>query len=225
MRQIVQSKWMRRLGSFVAGVLHIDSACLSFQLIYLAAFKHWAPKLHDLYVKNTTGLTQAYPDLKPPFSEAVFSAVAINFGPKTVCRQHRDQRNLSYGWCAVTSFGDYDWRKGGHLILWDLKVVIEMPPGCTVLLPSAIIKHSNTSLKGRHERRYSVAQFSAAGLFRWESEGRQPDYAYHKTLDEKGRAREARLDVERFVKGLEMIPSYKDICSRYSGPLSTTVAS
>jgi hypothetical protein len=168
---------------------------------------------------------RAYPNLRPPFPDSVFSAMAVNFGPKTVCRQHRDQRNLSYGWCAVTSFGEYDWRRGGHLILWDLNVVIEMPPGCTVLLPSAIIKHSNTLLKGRHDRRYSVAQFSAAGLFRWRDEGFQSDRAYHATLDEEGRAQEAQQDLERFEKGLRLIPTFTDIVNRFCTPLSTSVVS
>ncbi|KAJ7870832.1 hypothetical protein B0H14DRAFT_3439925 [Mycena olivaceomarginata] len=38
---------------------------------------------------------------------------------------------------------DFDPTKGGHLVLWDLKLVVEFPPGALILIPSATLLHSN----------------------------------------------------------------------------------
>jgi hypothetical protein len=59
---------------------------------------------------------------------------------------HLDFANLAWGWCAITALGDFDPDKGGHLILWDLKLIIRFPPGSTILIPSTLIHHSNTSI-------------------------------------------------------------------------------
>ncbi|KAL0567979.1 hypothetical protein V5O48_014013 [Marasmius crinis-equi] len=63
-----------------------------------------------------------------------------------LCLPHRDSKNLAFGWCAITVLGNYNWTKGGHLVLWDLKMVIEFPPGSTIYIPSALVCHFNTSI-------------------------------------------------------------------------------
>ncbi|KAJ7185117.1 hypothetical protein B0H12DRAFT_1040432, partial [Mycena haematopus] len=83
---------------------------------------------------------------------------------------HRDVCNLPFGWCAVQSLGQFDATKGGHLILWDLKLVVEFPAGALILLPSATIAHSNVLAEGGEER-ISFTQFSAGGLFRFVDNG------------------------------------------------------
>jgi hypothetical protein len=94
-----------------------------------------------------------------------FAAWTWNFCT-AVCRPHIDFGNLAWGWCAITALGHFDPDRGGHLILWDLKLIIRFPPGSTILLPSAIISHSNTPIQ-RGETRSSFVQYSAGGLFRW----------------------------------------------------------
>ncbi|KDR76663.1 hypothetical protein GALMADRAFT_43935, partial [Galerina marginata CBS 339.88] len=59
----------------------------------------------------------------------------------TACFKHTDFLNLVR--VAVTVFGDFDRIKGGHFVLWDLGLVVEFPPGSTILSPSAVIAHSN----------------------------------------------------------------------------------
>jgi hypothetical protein len=66
-------------------------------------------------------------------------AMTFNFGPQTVTFDHRDSGNLAFGWCAITAFGNFDPTCGGHLVLWDMKLVIEFPPGSTILIPSAMM--------------------------------------------------------------------------------------
>jgi len=85
-------------------------------------------------------------------------------GPRTVCEPHVDFANLPFGYCAITALGQYDFTKGGHLVLWECKLIIEFPPGATILIPLAIVKHSNISI-GEKERRYSFTRYAAGGLF------------------------------------------------------------
>lgn len=95
-----------------------------------------------------------------------WACATFNCGRRTVCLKHADYGNLAYGWCAITALGEYDYERGGHLILWDLGLVIEFPPGCTIMVPSSVIHHSNTEIQ-TNDRRYSFTQYSAGGLFRW----------------------------------------------------------
>ncbi|KAF8125540.1 hypothetical protein K438DRAFT_2002046 [Mycena galopus ATCC 62051] len=46
--------------------------------------------------------------------------------------------------------------------------------GSTILIPSAILRHSNVGIAA-NERRYSFTQYSAAGMFRWVDNGFRSD--------------------------------------------------
>jgi hypothetical protein len=92
--------------------------------------------------------------------------MVFNFGPSVWTFKHRDVCNLPFGWCAVQALGKFDATKGGHLILWDLKLVVEFPAGALILLPSATIAHSNVPVQDGEER-MSFTQFTAGGLFRY----------------------------------------------------------
>ncbi|KAJ7803378.1 hypothetical protein B0H14DRAFT_2463685 [Mycena olivaceomarginata] len=129
------------------------------------AFSLWAPRLHRHYVDNNAQLSIAFPNLQRPFPKSVFASVAFNFGNVWTFK-HRDVCNLPFGWCAVQSLGRFDPTLGGHLILWDLKMVIEFPAGALILLPSATIAHSNVPVQDGDER-ISFTQFSLGGLFRY----------------------------------------------------------
>uniref|UniRef100_A0A0W0FFT6 Uncharacterized protein n=1 Tax=Moniliophthora roreri TaxID=221103 RepID=A0A0W0FFT6_MONRR len=78
-------------------------------------------------------------------------AAAFNFGPHVISLDCADYENCLDGFCAITTLhpseGGYDYKKGSHLILWDLCLVIEFPPGATILLPSAILCHSNVAIE------------------------------------------------------------------------------
>lgn len=94
---------------------------------------------------------------------------------------HTDQGNLAWGWCAVTALGKFNPDLGGHLILWDLGLVIRFPPGSTILLPSALITHSNTSIQ-EGEERSSIVHFTAGGLFRYVDNGCMTDKVFMETV-------------------------------------------
>lgn len=137
-----------------------------------AAFKEFAPNLHDFYSHHMHQLLERDDGLKFPFPKSVFACVAFNFGPQVVAIPHKDHINLAYGWCSITALGNFNHKNGGHLVLPELKLVIEFPAGSTVLIPSAALTHYNLPI-GPGETRRSITHFSAGGLFRWISYGYQ----------------------------------------------------
>jgi hypothetical protein len=123
------------------------------------------------------------PALKKPFRSA-FSAATYNLGPQTVCKPHVDFANVPFGMCAVTALGTFDSKKGGQLVLWDCRLIVEFPSGATILLPSAIVTHSNLPIQ-KGEKRYSFAQYTAGGLMRWVNNGFQTWKKYSSQLGEE----------------------------------------
>lgn len=73
--------------------------------------------------------------------------------------------------------------------------MIEFPPGSTILLPSAVISHSNVPIQP-NETRYSWTQFSAGGLFRWVEHGFQVEEKFKADLDKSQLIRERKERVE-----------------------------
>ncbi|PPQ85549.1 hypothetical protein CVT26_010529, partial [Gymnopilus dilepis] len=155
------------------------------------------------YLEHLGALHERHPHLKRLFPASVFAAASFNFGPQTACFKHKDFANLPFGLCAVTALGNFDSKQGGHLVLWDLRLVIEFPAGSTILLPSAIIAHSNTPVK-KDERRYSFAQYTAGGLFRWTENDFQLTKAFYSSLSPDRLEEEQKKNAERWRVGLSL---------------------
>ncbi|KAL0564480.1 hypothetical protein V5O48_017563 [Marasmius crinis-equi] len=170
-------------------------------------FSCWAPLLFLYYLYIMTTLFEHHTGLQLPFENAIFAAFALNFGPRTVCLPHRDQKNLSFGWCAITALGKFDYRKGGHLVLWELGVVIEFPPGATIFIPSAVICHSNTAI-GPGEDRFSFTMYTAAGIFRWVEHGFQLEHLYKKSVQAVANAAQ---DAARWANGLSLFSTIAEL--------------
>ncbi|KAJ7819634.1 hypothetical protein B0H14DRAFT_2600560 [Mycena olivaceomarginata] len=151
-------------------------------------FANWAPRLFDFYVIYMTLLTA--------FFLPVPSTSALAHVPSATC----DFANLAFGLCAITALGDFDYKAGGHLVLWDCKLVIEFPPGCTILIPSAAIYHSNIPI-GRKEHRYSFTQYTAGGLFRWVEHDFKTEEEYFASLSAEQAEEEKELGLARAEAG------------------------
>ncbi|KJA13139.1 hypothetical protein HYPSUDRAFT_151906, partial [Hypholoma sublateritium FD-334 SS-4] len=170
----------------------------------------WAPKLHNYYAENFDALLHSHPNLERNFDNSIWAAAAFNFGPRTCSLKHRDFANLPFGWCSITALGDFDPTKGGHLVLWDLKLVIEFPPGSTILLPSAAIAHSNTAIR-RRETRCSFTKFTAGGLFRWTAHEGQRDTDYFRGMSKEDMDRVASENAARCKFGLSLFSTFDEI--------------
>ncbi|TFY51379.1 hypothetical protein EVG20_g11026 [Dentipellis fragilis] len=154
--RLVSDPNVQRIASFGSSILKYYAPKL---------FRHYADSLDTFFTKDKT--------CHCIFKNSIFPMAAFNLGPRCVCRGHKDSTNVPQGLCAITALGNYNYKKGGHLVLWDLGLIIEFPPGSTILIPSSTIRHGNTAI-GEHERRYSFTQFCMGGLLRWVRHGLRP---------------------------------------------------
>jgi hypothetical protein len=115
-------------------------------------------------------LFEHHKDLKKPFQNSVFPTATFNCGSRVVTLEHVDSTNVPYGLCAIFACGNYDATRGGHLILFNLKMVVEFPPGSTILVPSGTIRHGNVAIQP-NETRQSFTQYCPGGLLRWVAYG------------------------------------------------------
>ncbi|KAJ3500319.1 hypothetical protein NLJ89_g9852 [Agrocybe chaxingu] len=175
------------------------------RLYFMSVLSTYAPDLHAYYKDKLTALHDRDPSLKPTFPSTVFTATTYNLGPQTVCYPHTDFSNLAFGWCSITALSSFDPKKGGHLVLWECGLVIEFPPGSTVLIPSALIHHSNTPISPT-EKRYSFMQYSAGALFRWVDHNFQKTNDYHKSLSREALQELDEKNKNRWAYGLTLLP-------------------
>ncbi|KAJ6566686.1 hypothetical protein B0H19DRAFT_1219572 [Mycena capillaripes] len=151
----------------------------------------------------------AHPGLQRPFAHSVFFCATFNFGRNFWTFKHHDVLNLAFGWCAVQALGRFDPRKGEHLVLWDLKLVIEFPAGALILLPSATIAHSNVPVQDDEER-VSFTQFSAGGIFRYVDNGCQTVKELEEN-DPEEHKRLMALKAARWEKGLGLFSTIDEL--------------
>lgn len=149
----------------------------------------------------------------PNFKDSVWAAAAFNFPPQTVTGKHRDAANIPYGICSVVALGKFDHTQGGHIVLWEFRLVVEFPAGATILIPSAAVSHSNTPVQP-HETRASFTQYSAGGLFRWVDQGYQKSTKYLKSLSKEEAAKLPELNKARCALGMSLFSTLAEIRAR-----------
>ncbi|KAJ3807829.1 hypothetical protein F5876DRAFT_79361 [Lentinula aff. lateritia] len=136
-----------------------------------AAFSLWAPRVHKEYQNARNTWREKLPHLPENFPGlSDFGAAAFNLGGSVWTFKHRDFLNWPFGWCAITALGNFDPGRTAQLVLWELKLVINFPHGATVLIPSAVITHSNTPV-AEGDTRMSFTQYTAGPIFRWVENG------------------------------------------------------
>ncbi|KAL0563861.1 hypothetical protein V5O48_018202, partial [Marasmius crinis-equi] len=170
-------------------------------------FLTWGPLLFLYYADNASKLLDKYPKLTLPFYNSIFAAFTVNFGPQTVCLPHRDTKNLAFGWCAITALGNFGYTCGGHLVLWDLKLVIEFPPGYTIFVPSAVVCHLNTKIQPGKEH-FSFTMYTAGDIFRWVKHGFQKEGDYKKTKQAKA---DTNLNANRWQRGIGLFSTMEEL--------------
>ncbi|KAJ7894459.1 hypothetical protein B0H14DRAFT_2334379, partial [Mycena olivaceomarginata] len=172
-------------------------------------FVAWAPRLYKHYHLNDQKLRQKHLELHRPFVGSIFSCAAFNFGPNVWTFKHRDVLNLAFGWCAIQALGNFDPTKGGHLVLSDLMLVIEFPPGALILIPSATLSHANVPVQAG-DTRVPFTQFTSGRLFRYIDNG----YRTEGKLADADPAEYARLmekKQSRWEEGLQMYSTVDEL--------------
>ncbi|KAJ6547926.1 hypothetical protein DFH09DRAFT_926679 [Mycena vulgaris] len=77
---------------------------------------------------------------------------------------------------AITSIGNYDHTKGGHIIFWGPggKGVVELAPGHTIIFPARTKRYSFVAV-APNETRFLFCQWCNAGVLRWIEKGGRSD--------------------------------------------------
>lgn len=143
------------------------------------------------------------------FSGCAFACATVNLGPEVRTFVHRDMLNLAFGWCGIMPLGKFDHTKGGHVILWEAKLVVEVPAGYTIFIPSATITHSNTPI-GAHESRASFTMYTGGGIFRCVDNGFKTDESLKKS-DPKKFAETLEERKTRWKAGLGLFSTLKEL--------------
>ena len=164
---------------------------------------YYAPKLYREYTDKLGQLVDRDPSLRWNFNNSIYPTATVNFGPQTVCYDHLDFGNKAAGWCDITAAGSYDYKQGGHLVLFDIDKIIEFPPGSHILIPSAVMRHGNTPIQP-HERRMGFTQYAAGALFRWVDNG------FQRAEDVRGKLKE-KLDAEAPTRFEHLLDLYSKL--------------
>jgi hypothetical protein len=144
------------------------------------------------------------------FLKSAWPAATFNFGPFTITFPHTDPGNLAWGWCSIAALGRFDPTKGGHIVLWDLGIIIEFPPGSTIFIPSALVVHSNIPIQ-EGETRYSFTQYCAGGLFHYIANGFRTDKNFMEKATCAQLAEREVVRSRRWEDGLAMFPKLSEL--------------
>ncbi|KAJ3569745.1 hypothetical protein NP233_g4852 [Leucocoprinus birnbaumii] len=159
------------------------------------SLKLWLPGLYERFKEGLNAL-HGHPKfgigLKRLTPAGVFPTAAFNFGPDVWTNPHCDVKNYGFGWCVIQPLGPFNPKAGAHLVLPDLKQVIEFPSGSMIMIPSATLSHANVRV-AEGDQRASFTQYFPGGLLRF--------------VDNKFRIEER---LKKTTKGCEEIRGIKD---------------
>ncbi|KAF8223551.1 hypothetical protein L208DRAFT_1316292, partial [Tricholoma matsutake] len=181
-----------------------------------SVFTAYAPRVYEFYSSNLNILLNQSPFLRWNFQQSIFLAMTITFGPATITKPHTDPGNLSWGQCVITSLGEFNADRSGHLALWHLGLVIQFPPGSTIIIPSAILLHSNVKILDGEER-YSIMQITTGGLLWWVYNGFCSDKTLLSSLRSEERAKWERNWESCFEEGLRMFSTVEELTCKSRG--------
>jgi hypothetical protein len=100
------------------------------------------------------------------------------------------------------------------MVLWDLGLAVRFPPGSTIMIPSALLTHSNVPIQTGEER-YSIIQYSSSGLFRWVYNGFMSDKDFlEKATPEMKRKRQEDQKV-RLDGAFSLFSLWEDVRSQF----------
>ena len=104
------------------------------------------------------------------FPRSIMPSAVFNLGNQVATKKHIDAQNCPFRWCTITALGEFDALKEGHIILWDLGMIIEFPAGMCVCLPLALVTHSNI-LTSDDEVWMSFTQYCSGEIFQYIENG------------------------------------------------------
>ena len=118
----------------------------------------------------------------------LFCGMALNYEVQT--GRHKDKLNSIDAPDCVIPFGQFT---GGELILWNLKAIVEVPPGWAIMFLGSIIEHSNMPYQGS---RHSIDLHTHETVVTWWKE-RRAELTLEKGTDERKVTKARKLLAEK----------------------------
>ncbi|RDB30932.1 hypothetical protein Hypma_004908 [Hypsizygus marmoreus] len=174
-----------------------------------AVFQLWAPRIFAYYDAHLKRLYEKLLHLTRLFPRSIFPCSAFNFGGNVISYKHRDVLNCPFGWCAIQALGKFNPKRGGHSVLWELKLIIEFPHASSILIPSAVITHSNLPIQPG-ESRVSFTQYCAGGIFQWVDNGFRTEPELYAEDPDEYEQMQAKKDA-RWEEGLSLFSTMEEI--------------
>ncbi|KAJ6525538.1 hypothetical protein DFH09DRAFT_936612, partial [Mycena vulgaris] len=156
----------------------------------------FAPRMSAYMTDTKTALLNHNARLHDNFSGGAWASAEF-FLSSHKSPPRLDDLDLLWGWCALTSLGNYNPRWGEELILWDEQKVIKFPPGSTFLFLAAFMRYSYTQVRAG-EKQYAFDQYLQAGLFRFVESDFRSEASFEATAwkpdhDAREKLRQARM--------------------------------
>ncbi|KAK6971665.1 hypothetical protein R3P38DRAFT_2537316, partial [Favolaschia claudopus] len=142
-----------------------------------------------------------------PCETSDFSAITFELGGP---HRRTDHRGLPYTfdpstWAVLTALGDYDPTRGGYIILWDLGWVLTFAPGDSILIPPGLVRYSFVAVRPG-ETRFSMLQWTGAGIKRFFENGEQDDTTFAVTATEQEHVDRELLRRETHIAAIRAFP-------------------
>ena len=207
--------------SFASSTYLKQKAFLPVLIPPIGAFKAYGKRTFD-YMKTTMEALQVSRNsskenlkLKKPYNDKVkaFSCCSFNLGEQFIFFLHLNDGNLAQLWCSITPVGWFDPRIGGHIVLWDYRLVVEFPPGSTMLLPSALVRYSNISIHPG-ESCYSIIQYMSGGLFHWVHNGCMSECDWLSQASEKDLRKHQKEQDLQLSKAMKMFTTLDELVGK-----------
>jgi hypothetical protein len=186
-----------------AGGMCLSSNEVKLKTIYSDLFHHNFTELYDYYTDTLTKVCDNTEDCEWPIESLPFSSFTLNVDKSCICDYHVDGDNCVCGLCLISPYGSFDYKAGGHLVLHELGLILELPPGSIAFIPSALITHHNIPI-APGETRQAFTAYTPARMFQWVENGyecfnRQPKVS-----------KEIKLEMGRvaWIRGKRRLPHF-----------------
>ncbi|KAG6915875.1 hypothetical protein DXG01_009452 [Tephrocybe rancida] len=137
------------------------SRVASFQSMKLNRF---SPKMWDKYEYTTARMNSTRWNAPINFQGSTYPAVRFNVGPQTSTVQpYMDCQQECRGLSAMTPIGNYNYKLGGHIVFYELKLIVEVVPGTTLFVPTGLLSYGTMDIQ-ESEERMTITQCFGPGL-------------------------------------------------------------
>ncbi|KAK7054023.1 hypothetical protein R3P38DRAFT_2381946, partial [Favolaschia claudopus] len=179
----------------------------------LGLFKIYCYAAYSALLTQKEDFLAFHPSAFYPCEASVFSAATVELGgphrTRSDWRGHIPPFEAAV-WSILTAAGTYRSIYGGHLIVWDLGLVIQFPAGSSILVPTGIVRYSFVEVRPGEDR-FSILQWAGSGVRRFVENGYKTDIDFAREASEEQHNMREDRRTESHLVASELFPLPRDI--------------